>query len=295
MSLKDINYAQKQRLAYIDFKLLFVGSLSRIEIVNHFEKGLSSATRDINLYKELCPSNMKYDPKDKKYYQTSEFEPLFNHDPRKTLVKLANQITDGFDVVGELAFPVQAPSQLNVPNIFIVAKLVQAIINKKSVKVTYTSLSSGETTRELVPHSMVDNGLRWHIRAYDRKSKSFRDFVISRISEVTLLPVINEIKEGILEDHQWMRMVPLQLVPHPKNVKHAKAIEMDFGMLHGVLEVNVRAAMAGYLLRCWNVDCSNEAKLKGAEYQLFLQNRQTLYGADNLMIAPGYQSDEEGF
>jgi hypothetical protein len=96
--------------------------------------------------------------------------------------------------------------------------------------------------------------------------------------------------ENKLEDHQWMRMVPLQIMPHPNNVKHPKAIELDFGMEKGMMEINVRAAMAGYLLRRWNVDCTEDASLTGGEYQLWLHNTQTLYGADNLAIAPGYQA-----
>ena len=293
MDLDDFNYAQKQRLGYIDFKLMFVGHLTRSEIVSHFEKGLSSATRDINLYKELCPSNMVYDAKDKKYYQSTSFKPLFTHDPRKTLVKMANQITDGFDAIGETNFPIESPSQLNVPDIFIVAKLVQAIINNKAVNIIYTSLSSGSIAREIVPHSIVDNGLRWHVRAYDRKSKSFRDFVLTRITKATIKtsPVSRE--EEKLEDHQWMRMMPLQLVPHPTNVSHSTAIELDYGMVNGVLEINIRAAMAGYLLRRWNVDCTVKGTLVGGEYHLWLRNYQTLYGADNLAIAPGYKSESE--
>ena len=50
----------------------------------------------------------------------------------------------------------------------------------------------------------------------------------------------------------------------------------------------VRAAMAGYLLRRWNVDCTERGSLEGAEYQLWLQNRFTLRDVDNLAIAPGY-------
>jgi len=49
--------------------------------------------------------------------------------------------------------------------------------------------------------------------------------------------------------------------------------------------------MAGYLLRRWNVDCTEQGTLSGAEYQLYLRNRQTLYGAENLAIAPGYTQD----
>ncbi len=285
--LDNISFAQRQRLAYIDFCLLFKGAIYRQDLINRFEVGLSAGSRDFNLYKELAPENLDYDSSGKRYYQTAQFKPLFEHDAQRTLTKLANDISDGFDAIGDMHFPVEAPSSLNIPDIFIVAKLVQAILNNKAVSVIYTSLSSGSNARELVPHAIVDNGLRWHVRAYDRKSNSFRDFVLTRISKVTLKqsPAAEERSE---QDAEWHRLLPLQLVPHPKNVSFPTAIEMDYGMENSQLLINVRAAMAGYLLRRWNVDCTERATLKGAEYQLWLQNRFTLNNVENLAIAPGY-------
>jgi hypothetical protein len=99
---------------------------------------------------------------------------------------------------------------------------------------------------------------------------------------------VPEQHEDKLEDHQWQRIMPLQLVPHPNNVQFPTAIEMDYGMNDGVLNLDVRAAFAGYLLRRWNVDCTENASLKGGEYQTWLRNQQTLYGEENLAIAPGY-------
>lgn len=77
--------------------------------------------------------------------------------------------------------------------------------------------------------------------------------------------------------------------PHPNNVKHPRAINLDFGMEEGMLEVNVHAAMAGYLLRRRNVDCSDSGSLSGPEYQLYLQYSQALYNTENLAIAPGFK------
>ncbi len=286
--MDELNFAQKQRLAYIDFKLYFTGGMTRSEIVAHFELGMAAATRDIKLYKDLAPHNIEYDNIEKKYFITTKFKPLFKHDAKRTLVKLANKISDGLDAIDTMTFPVESPRPLNVPNIDIVAKLSQAIINDKAINIAYTSISNGLSKRVLVPHSIVDNGLRWHLRAYDRKTNSFRDFVLTRVSHVVILKSKVALYEVKLEDHQWMRMVPLELVPHPKNIEYPNAIEMDFGMVDGVLNINVRAVMASYLLRLWNVDCSESACLLGFEYQLYLRNRQTLYGADNLALAPGY-------
>lgn len=286
--LDAISFAQKQRLAYIDFCLLFKGAIYRQDLINRFEVGLSAGSRDFSIYKELAPDNLSYDSREKRYFQTPEFHPVFEHNAQRTLTKLANDISDGFDAIGDIHFPVEAPSSLNVPDIFIVARLVQAILNNKAVSVIYTSLSSGSNARELVPHSIVDNGLRWHVRAFDRKSQSFRDFVLTRIAKVTKLadePLSHELQ---IEDHQWNRIMPLKLSPHPKNVKYPPAIEMDYGMTDGCVMVEVRAALAGYLLRRWNVDCTQDASLSGDEYQLWLKNHQMLFDVENLALAPGY-------
>lgn len=286
--LNSLSFAQKQRLSFIDFSLLFKGAVSRKELTAKFEMGMANATRDLAVYKELAPSNIEFDQKERTYFQAKTFEPLFNYDARQTMAKLSNKISDGFDGVLEIPFPVDAPYQLNVPDIFIVAKIVQAILKQKPISIIYTSLSSGSKAREVVPHTIVDNGLRWHVRAYDRKTGTFRDFVLTRITKVNIINAEPLPYETKLEDNQWMRIMPLHLVPHPNNIKHPTAISLDYGMDNDVLKIEIRAAMAGYLLRRWNVDCTDDASLKGNEYQLWLSNIQTLYGAENLEVAPGY-------
>tara|TARA_B100000519_G_C14251080_1_gene442448 strand:- start:481 stop:1380 length:900 start_codon:yes stop_codon:yes gene_type:complete len=289
--LETISFAQRQRLAYIDFCLLFKGAIYRQDLINRFEVGLSAGSRDFSLYKELAPHNLIYDAREKRYFQTEKFEPLFEHDAKRTLVKLANDISDGFDAIGDIEFPVESASSLNVPDIYIVAKIVQAIVNNKSVSVIYTSLSSGSNARELVPHSIVDNGQRWHVRAYDRKSKSFRDFVLSRMSKVTVKTSPHP-HEEVSHDTAWQHKISLEIIPHPKNIKHPTAIELDYGMQNGVLSIDVRRAMAGYLLRRWNVDCTKHASLRTGEYQLWLKNHEVLANIDNLAIAPGYIAEQ---
>ena len=59
--LEQISYAQKQRLAFIDFSLFFKGHLSRQDLLDKFEVGLSAASRDFTTYKELVPNNLYYD------------------------------------------------------------------------------------------------------------------------------------------------------------------------------------------------------------------------------------------
>ena len=287
--MDNLNYAQQQRLAFIDFKLMFVGHFTRSEVVEHFKMGLSNATRDINLYKELAPQNLVYDNAEKRYFQTNNFKPIINHNANESLNKLASQLSGEDSVINGMSIPFEMPSQLIAPDAGIIAVLTQAALNKKAVKVGYVSLSNGESTRTIVPHSIVDNGLRWHIRAFDFQSNEFRDFVISRIVKAQLSDKKVSEQHQSISDKQWMRFVPLELVPHPKNVQHPKAIELDYSMTNGKLLLEVRAALTGYVLRRWNVDCSEHATQTTPEHHLWLANRPTLYGVDNLHLASGYE------
>ena len=39
----------------------------------------------------------------------------------QSVIKLANNISDGFDAIGDTSFPIESPSPLNVPDIDIIA------------------------------------------------------------------------------------------------------------------------------------------------------------------------------
>ena len=83
----------------------------------------------------------------------------------------------------------------------------------------------------------------------------------------------------------------MEIVAHP-NLPYPETIEVDYAMQDAVLRVNVRAAVAGYVLRRWNVDCTQDHSLEGAECHLWLRNRPALYGVQNLMLAPGYTTEK---
>lgn len=293
--IAQLPQATRDRIAHIDFTLLFKGEAVRADLVDRFSIAAAQATKDFTMYRELAPGNIEYDQKLKLHKRGEAFEPLFDYDVVRTLATISQGYGDGFTGKVKPPLACEAPYHLNKPSLSIVAKVTEAIHKGKALSITYVSLSSGETTREIVPHTLVDNGLRWHVRGFDRNHGEFRDFVLTRIKaavvleDSTLSPSV--IKESELEtqDRQWNRFVELELVPHPR-IEHSEAIELDYGMTGGVMKVEVRAATAGYLLRLWNVDCSKEAQLKTPEFHLWLKNYQTLYGVGNLAIAPGFDS-----
>lgn len=288
--ISNINQTQRERLFHIDFRLYFLGTINRTDLVSRFGIKEAAATRDITLYKELAPKNLEYDTKAKTYIQREGFNPLFNYTSTQALAALLYGFGDDFVMTNQAFYAAEAPAQLNLPSCEVLASVTRAIYKQQAISIIYRSLSSDLTKREIVPHTLVDNGLRWHVRGFDRLRNQFADFVINRIeapSQVDGSPItMAEKKES---DQQWQRWVDLHLIPHPA-LQHPETIEHEYGMINGSLIVTVRAAVAGYVLRRWNVDCSENHELKGSEYHLWLKNRQILTGVENLVLAPGYSA-----
>lgn len=285
--LENLSQSQRDRIAHIDFTLMFKGEAVRADLIKRFGIAPAQATKDFTLYRELAPQNIEYNAKKKLHLKGKGFAPLFGYDVVRTLATLSQGYGDGFTGKLPSSFSCEAPYHLNKPSLHVVANITEAIHKGKPLIIDYVSLSSGANERLIVPHTIVDNGLRWHVRAFDRKRQEFRDFVLTRIKNVSLLasdePKAHERGDC---DAQWNQFVDLKIGPHP-NIKHKEAIELDYSMKNGLMQISVRAALAGYLLRLWNVDCSDHHSLTGAEYQLALRNISALSGVVNLAIAPG--------
>ena len=284
--LAKLNYAQRERLAFIDFCLQFIGQLARADLVNHFKTGLASCSRDLTLYKALAPNNMTLKHETKQYYRTSQFKPVFNHDPETILGSLCRGFGDGLSQGINPSEKCIDATRLIHPSSDVIATLMRAINNRHAIFCDYISLSSGESSREIVPHAIANNGQRWHVRAFDKKSKQFRDFVCTRLHNLTEIHRPIATMQAGEYDKQWNNIVSIELVVHP-SVSHPKAIEFDFGMDGGVLYLEVREALLGYLMRQWNVDCSRDATRMGAEHHLWLRNIAQLGSLPCLAIAPG--------
>lgn len=280
--------AQQERLSHIDFKLYFLGELRRADITDRFGIAPAGATRDIAQYREMAPDNLYLDNSTKVYRSSASFVPLFDHQPQRVLSALSQGFGEGISEPSQPMVRCEVPMLLSLPKLSVLAPISRALNRGKAVRIGYLSVDSGESEREIVPLALVNNGLRWHVRAYDRKNHDFRDFVLTRILEVTDLGDSNVSREEASEaDVQWTRIIELELVPHPA-FPQPEAVLMDYNMPDGVLRIKVRAVHAGYLMRLWSVDCSPDYSLKGREYALWLRDPLALYGASNAHLAPGY-------
>lgn len=286
--LSEIAQSQRDRLAFIELRLRFLGEIRRQDLVARFGIQAAAATRDIAQYKDIAPRNLDYDTKGKVYVRSDWFRPVFEFSSERVLTWLSQGFGDGEPLRYRSQVPCEIPCLQSKPELETLSVLTRAIYKKIAIEISYRALSSGLTTREIVPFALANDGLRWHVRAYDRRSGEFRDFVLTRIADARLVSGRPEEHEMADQDIQWSRIVELELVPHPANVQHPDAIESDYGMEGGVLRIRVRAALVGYLLRRWNVDCTDNHSLKGPEFHLWLRNYLSLVDVANLSLAPGY-------
>jgi hypothetical protein len=287
-SLNDLNQAQRERLAFIEFRLWFLGDVGRPDLINRFGIAPAVATRDLAAYRDIAPENIDFDGRRKVYVPSKGFNAVFEHQPDRVLSALSRGFGDGIGQASSGFLLCEFPLRLNQPSLPVLATITRAIHQKRAVHMTYHSVNRGASVRDVVPLSLVDSGLRWHTRVFDRDSNEFRDMVITRIENPVLL------EKGEIEPHevadqdiQWARIVELELVPHPAQPR-PDIIARDFSMVNGSLKLKVRAAIAGYVLQQWSVDCTANHSLDPTRYRLWLKDPLVLYGVENAVLAPGY-------
>ena len=288
VDLSQYPHAQRERLRFIDFCLYYFGEVSKADLLRQFALGSASCTRDISLYRELVPTNLELRHQTKRYYITPDFHPLFEHEPETILSRLNQGMGEGIRQVSPPGEHCVDAIRLIHPDGNTIAALMRAIMQRRAIRVRYVSLSSGETERELVPHVLVNNGHRWHVRAYDRRHGEFRDFVTTRLLQVQELETapVGEQRET---DRAWQQQLTLTLTPHP-GLPHPEAIALDYGMQTGALTLTIREALVGYLLQQWQVDCSPDASLDPYAHPLRLANPEVVFSLSNCRLLPGVTS-----
>jgi len=120
-----------------------------------------------------------------------------------------------------------------------------------------------------------------------QKRQRITGFSIARIVKARPLQIYSHLNQRNEADVQWARGGQRKLIPHP-GVKHPEAIEADYQMKNGMLELDMRAPLVGYALRRWAADCTLRRILDPKQHHLCLKNSQTLFGVESAALVPGY-------
>lgn len=254
-SNQELNREQRQCFAFIEIILQWEGRLTHQHLQQEFGFGRSKTKKVLAEYTELQPNNLSYDASLKGYTPSEHFIPKFTNG------HIDEYCRSGLsDVIGIQLL--EAPLRNIDPNL--IRPVLRAIRNNQRLDIGYQSLSSPDyESRIISPHSLVFDGLRYHVRAYCEKNNAYRDFVLSRFCFESdgLKPEFEGPSEFIQEqDQEWNTRLVLSIEPDIRlNDQQKRIIALDYQMQqneHGnwYREIPVRAALARYLLQRLRLD-----------------------------------------
>lgn len=278
----DVKWATRQRLQYIEIMAWYAGVVTRGDLAKAFGISDAAATKDLKLYSDLAPGNLIYKHGVFGFVPGEGFAAAFTDlAPAAVLPVIAANLAEAGGPYG--AHPIYGlatatlPFPVRLPNEHVLAQITRAMRGARKLKVRYRSLSDRETPeyRAIEPHTLVNTGLRWHVRAYNEETCDFRDFVLSRITQAECLSDAAE--SSVQYDDDWVEMECLKLAPHAGLDEQKRAnLLLDYGVSGEVIEVNVRRALLAYVLQRLNVDTTRDHSLNPSVHQLMLLNRDEI-------------------
>jgi len=267
-----------------------------LEVISHWEGrvttehlnrafGISSRTTSARIfreYRDIAPDNLIHNPQRRGYIPGKAFQPCFSKgilDEYLALLGQHNSLNPSFSRLKDVPTPTESLSTISrtVPP-EVVRLLVQATQDRSRVELVYRSLSNptGEE-RIIAPHTLVNAGHRWHVRAWCERNRDFRDFVLTRIATGVDL-IGSALEQAAPElDHDWQQQVRLCLIPNPGLSKEQQElIALDYGMDdRRELRIPVRRALAHYLLQSLNIIWAPKGTLPH-EQPLTIRNRDEI-------------------
>lgn len=275
-----LRWSIERRLAYVEQRLFWLGAINRTDLIRRYGVSTSQASADINRYLALNPRGVSYDKSAKCYVADDRFRPRLGPPDSARLLGELRLIDAGILSVEESLLGTTPPFDATpLPqrpvDPLVLRALWRSVASGKVLEVVYQSMSRPEPgRRRLEPHALAHDGFRWHARAFDEETGSFRDFVLGRMAEPA---VAESAKRSAQEDTAWNEWIELHIAPHPDlTPAQSKAIRLDYGIDESSFSVlRVRRALLYYALRQLGLDTHPDARLPSAQH-IVLVNRDAV-------------------
>src|SRR5262245_13583361 len=216
-------WSVEQRQAFIEERLFWLGEVNRTNLMNRFGVSMSQASGDIARYLALAPPGVAYDKSAKRYVAGEKFRPvLAAPDAKRFLGELRlvdlGVLAEADTTLGMLPPFAAAPVPERPIDPFVLRAVLRAIRERRTLEALYQSMSRPSALRRLIePHALAHDGFRWHARAFDRETSSFRDFVLGRLSKPRLREPAGSSPK---DDRDWNAFVTLAIAPPPALPPH---------------------------------------------------------------------------
>jgi hypothetical protein len=250
-----IRWGVEQRLEFIEFRLFWEGGVRRKDIIDMFGVSVPQASKDLTLYQERAPGNVKYDKSVKRYVASRAFKPIFLQPNSDGYLSRLRSLAEGLAKPAESWIGYRPDTDIALtPHREVEPTALRAVLDVmrdgNSVEVLYQSMSNIRTEpvwRRMSPHAFGYDGFRWHARAYCHIDEKFKDFLLPRILDVRSPGPGGA---GVADDVLWQERVEVEITPHPQLTESQKTVvAKDYGMQDGKAVLSVRLAMLFYVLK----------------------------------------------
>lgn len=233
--IDQLSFAQRQRLKFIETLLIWDDAVQRQDVCRVFDVTPNHLTRDIKRYRSNHPNALEYDVEARVYRKGRKFKPLFASESADDYLLLLQTYTlskeEGVQLaLGRTTSAVSLPQRTGSVSSKVLKTITHALRSNTAVTIRYQSFSDPEPSeRTLWPHTLVFDGNRWHVRAFDSRRQEFRDFVLARClsakSEKSIAPRTKE------EDLLWNEEEEIAIIPSPRlSPSQQSVIAHEFGM-----------------------------------------------------------------
>jgi len=229
-----------------------------------FGVSVPQASHDLTQYRELAPTNIRYDATEKRYLPTLDFRPKYLKPNAERYLAQLQAISE--DVIApadtwfaELPAVDVTPIPTRRVEAHVLRQFLTAVRSKRSISIEYQSMNDlrpDPVWREITPHAFASDGLRWHLRAYCHIEHAFKDFIISRCLQIGQMgdPMADPAK-----DTAWSTFFEVILVANPKlSLAQQTTIQWDYGMQGGRSVLRVRRALLYYLNKRLRLDVAEK-------------------------------------
>lgn len=248
--------AVRERLRFIERCAYWRGMVNRQDLARIFGLSMAQASADLQQYQQENPGVLVYNLNRKRYEGTEGMMMKFCTPVLEEAMALFLNGGVGLNVlpgghgVAEPGKPVQVycvRMPLRRATEAVERRVFLAVIHRGRVRVRYLSVNSGSADwRWLRPRAFAHDGNRWHIRAWDEGKCDWRDFNLSRIAEADWPEQAGPPAPPPDPAESWEEV--LRLRPHSDlDAGSRAAVELDYSMSDGTLELPVNATVANYL------------------------------------------------
>jgi len=258
-------------LRVVELLLLWEGRVRNARLRAMLGVHFTTASRLVAAYRELNPGASEYEAATKSYLATPSIKAFLTDGTVEEYLALVDRTRTGTDPV------VRVHMDLGCIDSTLFSLLHRACEDGGGVHLTHGSMRNpGRASREIWPHSLVQAGRRWHVRAWCAQSAAFRDFSLGRIRNARSLDAVRPTEANPALDTAWQTFVDFRLVAHPELSKEQQRLVQDEyfkgASTRGVTE---RGALLPYLVHDLRA-ALDVAREMPPSYQLAVAEPQTL-------------------